>query len=94
MLRITALKRGDAMLLIRYSRDAAKALRKIPSKQKLRILTAIEKVAQDPARSDLDIKNLKGRPGYRLRVGGYRVIYSEDGIILDIEDVGPRGGIY
>lgn len=82
------------MLQIVYSRDAAKALRKIPGKQKLRILNAIEKVAENPARSDLDIKNLKGRPGYRLRVGDYRVIYSENGIVLDIEDVGPRGSIY
>jgi mRNA interferase RelE/StbE len=82
------------MLLITYSRDAQKALRKIPGKQKLRILTAIEKVAEDPARSDLDIKKLQGRPGCRLRVGDYRVIYSEDGVILDIEDIGPRGSIY
>ncbi|OSQ39639.1 type II toxin-antitoxin system RelE family toxin [Thalassospira mesophila] len=82
------------MLLITYSRDAQKALRKIPGKQKLRILTAIEKVAEDPARDDLDIKKLQGRPGFRLRLGDYRVIYSEDGVILDIEDIGPRGSIY
>lgn len=82
------------MLLITYSRDAAKALRKIPGKQKLRILMAIEKVAENPARTDLDIKKLKGRQGFRLRVGDYRVIYREDGVILSIDDLGPRGRIY
>ncbi len=25
-----------------------------------------------------DVKNLQNRPGYRLRIGSYRVIFSED----------------
>jgi mRNA interferase RelE/StbE len=37
---------------------------------------------------------LQGREGYRLRVGDWRVILGEDGNVLNILDVGPRGGVY
>jgi mRNA interferase RelE/StbE len=39
---------------------------------------------------------LKGRAGYRIRVGNYRVIYEiEDSIkIVEVLDVGHRGEIY
>jgi mRNA interferase RelE/StbE len=82
------------MLVITYSHQARKALKRIPKKQALQILARIEKVAENPSRTDLDIKKLKGRDGYRLRVGEYRVLYSEDGVILSIERIGPRGNVY
>ena len=42
------------------------------------------------------VLKLKGRSGYRIRVGNYRVIYEiEDSIkIVEILDVGHRGDIY
>lgn len=44
----------------------------------------------------LDVKKLSGREGRRLRIGGYRAIYTIDGeqLIILILDAGPRGGIY
>jgi hypothetical protein len=33
----------------------------------------------------------QARPGGRRRVGDDRVIYSEEGVILTIEDLGPNG---
>ena len=47
-----------------------------------------------------DIKPMEGKPEgrYRLRVGGYRVIYryNQDGtmVVLFVMDIGPRGDIY
>lgn len=41
-------------------------------------------------------KKLKGREGYRIRVGTYRVIYEifNNNLIIEIVNVGSRGGIY
>ena len=60
----------------------------------MRIFTAIEKVAENPATADLDIRALQSRDGYRLRVGEWRVIYSQDGVVLAVERIAPRGKVY
>ncbi|WP_223682274.1 type II toxin-antitoxin system RelE family toxin [Flavobacterium hibisci] len=41
-------------------------------------------------------KKLKGRPGYRIRVGDYRVIYEifDDVLLIDVIDLGHRKDIY
>lgn len=82
------------MLHITYTAQARKALKKIPHPTAKRILTALEKLADDPARDDLNVKKLKGRDGYRLRIGDWRILYTADGIVLSVERIGPRGDIY
>ena len=41
-------------------------------------------------------KKLKGRKGYRIRVGNYRVIYEifDDILLIDVIDLGHRQEIY
>jgi mRNA interferase RelE/StbE len=58
------------------------------------ILIAIKDLAQTPRPQGY--KKLKGRSGYRIRVGDYRVIYEiEDEIlIIQVVDVGHRKDIY
>jgi mRNA interferase RelE/StbE len=82
------------MLEITYSKQAVKSLRTMQPKAAQRILSAIEKLAADPASTELDIKALQGRDGYRLRVGDWRILYSQDGVILAIEKIAPRGKAY
>ena len=83
------------MLKIRYTKRALKGLSRIPGKANKAIRVKIGLLAENPQRPDLDIKKMQGEPGtYRLRVGTYRVIFSEDGVILLIENIGPRGSIY
>lgn len=65
-----------------------KFLKKQPPQVQHRIITAIENLPLG------DIKKLKGSSGYRLRVGDFRVIYNQDGTIIDIIDIGNRGEIY
>lgn len=65
-----------------------KFLKKQPPQVQHRIITAIENLPLG------DIKKLKGSSGYRLRVGDFRVIYDQDGNIIDIIDIGNRGEIY
>ena len=63
-----------------------------------RIHQAIQGLTVTPPQGD--IKPMEGKPDgrFRLRVGGYRVIYryDVDGVmtVLYIMDVGPRGDIY
>lgn len=83
------------MLKIRYSKLAIKGLSRIPAKARNAIRTKIDLLAENPQRPDLDVKKLKGGSGrFRMRVGTYRVLFTEDGIILEIHDIGPRGSIY
>lgn len=85
---------GLAVMQITYTRQAAKTLIGMQPRRAAKIIQAIEKIAETPARNDLDIRKLTNRSGYRLRVGDWRVIYREDGVILTIERIAPRGGAY
>jgi mRNA interferase RelE/StbE len=42
------------------------------------------------------VKQLVGEPGYRLRVGDWRVIYDVDSgrLVVRVLKIGPRGGVY
>lgn len=79
---------------IRYVRTALKALRRMPSDQAELVRKKIEIYAEHPAAMRNNVKQLRGRPGFRLRVGDWRVIFDEDGTVLAILDIGPRGSIY
>lgn len=83
------------MHTIRYTAAALKALRRLPRNTADLIRRKVEEVAVDPSNAR-NVKALKGRDGYRLRVGDWRVIYEIDAgvIVLIVIDIGPRGGIY
>ena len=82
------------MHAIRYTAAALKALRRIPRNVADLIRQKVQEVAADPAARN--VKKLKGREGYRLRVGDWRVVYDieDEVLVLIVIDVGPRGGIY
>lgn len=79
---------------ITYSTRARKTLKKMPKPTAKQILDAMERIAEDPARRDLDIAKLQGRDGYRLRIGSWRVIYTNDGRVLEVTRIAPRGDAY
>ena len=76
-----------------YKPLARKALRHMPANTARRIVGKIEAYATDPASQQNNVKALKGRDAIRLRAGDWRVI-MQDGVVLDIIDIGPRGDIY
>ena len=82
------------MRRIVYTRLALKQLLAIPGPTAARIRSKIEQYAADPASLAGNVLKLQGREGYRLRVGDYRVIFDDDGSVLDILNVGPRGDVY
>ena len=79
---------------VTYTRAALKTLRKMPADVAQRITGKIEQYAADPASQANNVTGLKGREGIRLRVGDWRVIMNDDGVVLAVLDIGPRGSIY
>lgn len=73
---------------------AAKALRKIDPQDVARLRGAIALLAEDPRPPGA--KALQGRPGYRVRVGRYRIIYAiHDGVLLVVVvTLGQRQDVY
>lgn len=78
---------------ITYTRSAIKTLRRMPANVSARIVEKVEEYAADPAALGNNVTALKGRQGIRLRVGDWRVI-MDDGVVLAVLEIGPRGGIY
>lgn len=79
---------------IAYTKDALKTLRGMPKNRSRLIIGKIEQLAKEPAALANQVTKLQGRDGYRLRVGDWRVIFTDDGVALAILAIGPRGGIY
>lgn len=82
------------MRSITYTRAALKALRKMPADVAERIMKKVEQYAADPASQVNNVTAIKGREGVRLRVGDWRVIMNDEGVVLAVLDIGPRGSIY
>lgn len=80
---------------IAYSKDALRVLRKMPRNVAETIMGKIAQYAADPASLANNVKALKGEPGtYRLRIGDWRVVFAEDGRVISIIRVAPRGNVY
>ena len=58
------------------------------------IRTKITQYADDPSSQANNVKTLAGVDAKRLRVGDFRVIFTETADTITILDIGPRGGIY
>jgi mRNA interferase RelE/StbE len=83
------------MKKIAYSRDALKTLSRMPSNTASLIRSKIEQYAAEPASLANNVKALKGNPGvFRLRVGDWRIVFSETGEVISIIKVAPRGSAY
>ena len=82
------------MKKIVFTHAAEKSLARIPGNTARLIRSKIEQYASDPRSLSRNVTKLQDRDGFRLRVGNWRVIFDEDGTVLHILQVGPRGGIY
>jgi mRNA interferase RelE/StbE len=76
-----------------FTRAAATALRKHANRAK-QIRAKIDQYAADPASLANNVTDLVGIDGKRLRIGDFRVLFSETEDTILVEDIGPRGEIY
>ena len=83
-----------ANYIIVLSKKAQKQLDKLSNNIAKPIFEAIMALEKSPRPSGF--KKLKGRPGYRIRVGNYRIIYEviDHELIIDIITLGHRKDIY
>ena len=80
---------------IEYSRTALRQLGRIDRATAERIVLKIEQLAERPETLANNVKRLKGAEiRFRLRVGDWRVIYTETLVIIAVEHIAPRGSAY
>ena len=53
---------------------AKKALKRVPTGDRTRVLTALGEMQQNPFQGD--IRKLRGLPGFRRRVGNWRILFE------------------
>ena len=84
------------MYQIRYRSSAAKILQRMPNNIAKTIVRKINQLAENPYAPNNNVTRLRGEPGYRLRIGDWRVLYEihDDTLIIEIVKIGPRGGVY
>ena len=76
-----------------FSEKAYRQLKKLDKPMQRRIIVSLERIRIRPYRY---VKKLVGDPGYRLRVGDYRVIMDivDDELRILVLKVGHRKNIY
>jgi mRNA interferase RelE/StbE len=84
------------MFSIEYSKAARKALKTMPRNTASLIMEKIEALAVDPFASNNNVRRLTNHPGYRLRVGDWRVVYlvHEQALLIAVVRIAPRGEVY
>lgn len=73
---------------------AARSLRKLDPQDRRRVQGAIALLAHDPRPPSA--RALQGRPGLRVRVGDYRIIYTveDDVLLVVVVRLGHRRDVY
>lgn len=83
------------MKRVEYGRDAARTLLRMDRATARRIRSKVAQLATDPESLANNVKPLRGSDRLmRLRVGDWRVIYTEDLLILLVIKVAARGSAY
>lgn len=79
---------------VSLTRAATKDVAQLDPPVRRRVLAVIARLADDPRPAGC--KALQGRPGYRVRAGDWRVIYTVDdqAVTVLVVKVGPRGSVY
>ena len=79
---------------VNFTKQALKDLQRINEPVHTKIRRAIRSLAEDPRPNGC--KKLKGREGYRIRIGNYRVIYEifDDILLVEIVNLGDRKDVY
>jgi mRNA interferase RelE/StbE len=80
------------MMDVTLNKKAQKQLDGLNEQIKGRILRALVELGNDPPEGD--IKELRGRDGYRVRVGGYRILFKKKETCLAVYKISPRGQAY
>ena len=79
---------------VELTKTAQKQLDKLPDNVALPLIKVIQRLADNPRPQGY--KKLKGREGFRIRKGDYRIIYDicDELLVVDVIALGHRREIY
>lgn len=83
------------MYKITFSKNGDKVLRGLPRNIALIIRDKLKELADNP-NGMRNVKKLTNHPGYRLRVGDWRIVYTvhENELTVHVINIKTRGVIY
>jgi mRNA interferase RelE/StbE len=81
------------MKTVMYTRAALRSPQAHSNRAK-QIRAKIDQYAANPATQANNVIQLAGSAAKRLRVAGFRVLFTETETTITVLDVGPRGKIY
>jgi mRNA interferase RelE/StbE len=83
------------MYKITFSKDADKTLRRMPRNLSLKIVQKIKHLARNP-QTMRNVKKLTDHPGYRLRIGDWRIVYTvnDNELFIHVIKIKSRGEVY
>lgn len=80
---------------IAFSKQALRALTRMPVDTARLIRSKLDLYASDPTSLKNNVKALQGELGVlRLRVGDWRILFTDAGHVLSVIKIGPRGTVY
>jgi mRNA interferase RelE/StbE len=84
------------MYRILFTKRADKALHKMSRDIAQRIRERLDHIAADPYARHPNVTKLQNRPGYRLRMGDWRVISEIEGeeLVILVLRIGSRGEVH
>lgn len=83
------------MRSLEFSREAVKALTRMPRDEATRIRRKLDQLACNPLEAP-NVKKLTEHPGFRLRVGDWRIVYllEADRLVVQVIRIAARGQAY
>ena len=83
------------MRTVTFSKDALRTLRRMPRNTAVLITEKVAQYARDPESLANNVKSLKGEAEIlRLRVGDWRVLFTDDATVVAVIRIAPRGSAY
>lgn len=74
-----------------YTKQALKTLRSMQKARAVAIIAKINAYANDES---VDAIKMQGSNYFRIRVGSWRIIIDDNGTIVSVLKIGPRGDVY
>lgn len=84
------------MYTVVFTKQALRVLRRLPRNVAELLRGKITEIAQALYTTHNNVTKLVGRPGYRLRVVDWRVLYElqNEQVVLLVLKIGPRSEVY